>query len=87
MRDAMQIKNQTQLSTYIFSFTNSFAERETAPMKLYNPALKQEIEYDARSGKIFNERGQVSFTVSVLRDLTAVRKVEQLKVEAPHAGD
>jgi PAS domain S-box-containing protein len=81
MRDAMQIKNQTQLSTYIFAFTNSFAERETTPMKLYNAGLKQEIEYDARSGKIFNERGQVSFTVSVLRDLTAVRKVEQLKVE------
>ena len=50
-------------------------------MRLYNPALKQEIEYDARSGKIFDEKGQVSYTVTVLRDLTAVRKVEQLKVE------
>ena len=30
---------------------------------------------------LFGERGQVSFTVTVLRDLTAVRKVEQLKVE------
>jgi len=43
--------------------------------------LKQEIEYDARSGKIFDERGQVSYTVTVLRDLTAMRKVEQLRVE------
>src|SRR5207237_7193984 len=66
---------------YITSFTYSFAERETSPMKLTNPALKQEIEYDARSGKIFDERGQVSYTVTVLRDLTALRKVEQLKVE------
>src|SRR5437763_4516639 len=79
--DTTQIKNQTLLNAYITSFTYSFAERETAPMKLTNPALKQEIEYDARSGKIFDERGQVSYTVTVLRDLTALRKVEQLKVE------
>ena len=80
-RDAVQIKNQAQLAAYISSFTYSFAERETAPLKLFSPALKQEVEYDARSGKIFDERGQVSYTVTVLRDLTALRKVEQLKVE------
>jgi signal transduction histidine kinase len=80
-RDASQIKNQTALTTYITNFTYSFAERETAPLRLYNPGVKQEIEYDARSGKIFDERGQVSYTVTVLRDLTALRKVEQLKVE------
>lgn len=80
-RDAIQIKNQAQLAAYISSFTYSFAERETAPLKLFSPALKQEVEYDARSGKIFDERGQVSYTVTVLRDLTALRKVEQLKVE------
>src|SRR5258708_31897045 len=57
---AAQFKNQTQLAAYVLSFTSSFAERETSPMRLYNPALKQQIEYDARSGKIFNERGQVS---------------------------
>jgi len=80
-RDAIQIKHQAQLAAYISSFTYSFAERETAPLKLFSPALKQEVEYDARSGKIFDERGQVSYTVTVLRDLTALRKVEQLKVE------
>jgi signal transduction histidine kinase len=80
-RDPIQNRNQIQFGTYIDAFTYSFAERETAPLRLYNPALKQEIEYDARSGKIFDERGQVSFTVTVRRDLTAVRKVEQLKVE------
>jgi signal transduction histidine kinase len=80
-RDPIQNRNQVQFGTYIDAFTYSFAERETAPLRLYNPALKQEIEYDARSGKIFDERGQVSFTVTVLRDLTALRKVEQLKVE------
>src|SRR5947209_7850557 len=78
--NASQIRNQNLLSAYISSFTYSFAERDTAPLKLFNPAQHQEIEYDARSGKIFGDRGQVSFTVTVLRDLTAVRKVEQLKV-------
>jgi len=80
-RNATQFRNQTQLSAYISNFTYSFAERETAPIRIFNPTLKQEIEYDARSGKIFDEAGQVSYTVTVLRDLTAVRKVEQLKVE------
>jgi signal transduction histidine kinase len=80
-RDAVQFKNQTTFGTYIDNFTFSFAEREMAPLRLYNPALKQEIEYDARSGKIFDEKGQVSYTVTVLRDLTALRRVEQLKVE------
>ena len=80
-RDSIQNRNQIQFGTYIDAFTYSFAERETAPLRLYNPAMRQEIEYDARSGKIFDERGQVSYTVTVLRDLTALRKVEQLKVE------
>lgn len=79
--DDSQIRNQNLLSAYISSFTYSFAERDTSPLKLFNPAQNQEIEYDARSGKILGDRGQVSFTVTVLRDLTAVRKVEQLKVE------
>lgn len=79
--DDLQITNQNQLAAYITSFTYSFAERETASLKLVNPAIRQEIEYDARSGKIFDERGQVSYTVTVLRDLTSLRKIEQLKVE------
>src|SRR5262249_37451542 len=80
-RDVIQLRNQATLAAYIDNFTFSFAEREMAPLRLYNPSLKQEIEYDARSGKIFDEKGQVSYTVTVLRDLTALRKVEQLKVE------
>jgi len=81
IRDTVQFQNQTKLTAFIDTFTASFNDRETAPLRLYNPALRQEIEYDARSGKIFGERGQVSYTVTVLRDLTALRRVEQLKVE------
>jgi signal transduction histidine kinase len=46
-----------------------------------HPATHSEVEYDARSGKIYDERGQVAFTVTVLRDFTGVRKLEQLKLE------
>jgi signal transduction histidine kinase len=48
---------------------------------LINPTSSQEVEFDAHSGKIYDERGQVAYTVTVLRDLTAVRRVEQMKME------
>lgn len=80
-RSGAQARNQAQLAAYINSFARSSADRDTAPLWLYNPVLRQEIEYDGRSGKIFDERGQLAYTVTVLRDLTALRRVEQLKVE------
>ncbi len=39
------------------------------------------MEYDTRSGKIYDERGLVAYTVTVLRDLTSVRRLEQLRLE------
>lgn len=81
IRDAALVKNQAQLDAYIYSFTYSFADKETGNLRLYSPAGKSEIEYDARSGKIYDDRGQVAYTVTVLRDFTALRKVEQLKLE------
>ncbi|PYY00291.1 MAG: hypothetical protein DMG63_06450 [Acidobacteria bacterium] len=63
------------------AFTFGFADKESGTLKLTDPDTKQEIEYDTRSGKIYDERGQVAFTVTVLRDLTALRRVEQLRVE------
>jgi signal transduction histidine kinase len=80
-RSGAQTRNQSQLSAYITSFARSSADRETAPLWLYHPLLRQEIEYDGRSGKIFDERGHIAYTVTVLRDLSALRRVEQLKVE------
>jgi len=79
--DTLQLQNRNKLSAFIGPFTSSLAERETAPLRLYNRGLRQEIEYDARSGKIFGERGQLAYTVTVLRDLSALRRMEQLKVE------
>jgi signal transduction histidine kinase len=65
----------------VTAFTFGFADKESGNLKLTDPNTKQEIDYDTRSGKIYDERGQVAFTVTVLRDLTALRRVEQLKVE------
>ena len=79
--DEIRLKNQAQLDAYVTAFTFGFADKESGTLKLTDPASKQEIEYDTRSGKIYDERGQVAFTVTVLRDLTALRRVEQLKVE------
>ena len=79
--DPIRMRNDAKLDAYITGFTFSFSDRESGPVVLQNPSTRQEVEYDARSGKIYDERGQVAFTVTVLRDLTAVRKLEQLKME------
>src|SRR5437588_1940504 len=81
LSDTIRVKNQAQLDAYVTAFTFGFADKESGILKLSDPNTKQEIEYDTRSGKIYDERGQVAFTVTVLRDLTALRRVEQLKVE------
>ena len=80
-RDANQMKNLAKFDAYITAFTFAFSHKESAPLRLYNPTSQTEIEYDARSGKIYDERGQVSYTVTVLRDFTALRKLEQLRME------
>jgi len=80
-RTALHMRNQAKLDAYITKFTYSFSDRESSPIQLTHPGTLQEVEYDARSGKIYDERGLVAYTVTVLRDLTAVRRLEQLKME------
>ena len=80
-RQAVHMRNQAKLDAYIAAFTYSFSDRESAPLHLFSPTTGAEVEYDARSGKIYDERGMVAYTVSVLRDLSAVRRLEQLKLE------
>ncbi|MGB8887037.1 MAG: ATP-binding protein [Candidatus Korobacteraceae bacterium] len=80
-RSVIHMRNQTKLDAYITKFTYSFTDRESSLIRLTHPITQQEVEYDARSGKIYDERGLVAYTVTVLRDLTAVRRLEQLKME------
>jgi PAS domain S-box-containing protein len=80
-RTREQARNFDRFGAYLGSFIPSKASRDATPLWLYNPGHRQEIEYDARSGKIFDKRGQLVYTVTVLRDLSALRRVEQLKME------
>src|SRR5438270_742795 len=80
-RDPIRIKNQAVLDAYISAFTFSFANTESQTLRFNDPSTRQDVEFDARSGKIFDERGRVAYTVTVLRDWSAIRKIEQLKVE------
>jgi len=80
-RTPIHIRNQAILDAYITQFTYSFSDRESSPIQLMSPDSGLEVEYDARSGKIYDERGLVAYTVTVLRDLTAVRRLEQMKME------
>lgn len=80
-QDAICLKNQAQFDAYLTAFTYSFAERQSGQLRLHAPDTGQEIVYDTRSGKIYNERAQVEFTVTVLRDLSAFREMERLKLE------
>jgi signal transduction histidine kinase len=80
-RSALHVRNQAKLDAYVMKFTYSFSDRESSVIQLTHPGTYQEVEYDARSGKIYDERGLVAYTVTVLRDLTSVRRLEQLRME------
>jgi signal transduction histidine kinase len=79
--DPKIIKNRVAVTSYLTNFTFSFGAKDAGSIRLYQPSSKSEVEYDVRSGKIFDARGQVAFTITVLRDLSAIRKLEQLKLE------
>ena len=80
-RNRLHVRNQSKLDAYVTKFTYSFSDRESSRIRLTHPGMHQEVEYDARSGKIYDERGLVAYTVTVLRDLTSVRRLEQLRLE------
>ena len=75
------VRNQAKLDAYLTAFTFSFSDKQNKPLRSYHPGTNAEVEYAARSGKIYNARGQVRYTVTVLRDLSAWKKLEQLQLE------
>jgi signal transduction histidine kinase len=80
-RDPELVKNQAKLDAYLTSFTFSFVDKENKSLRLFQRGTRSEIEYAARSGKIYDGRGQVAYTVTVLRDFSTWRKLEQLQME------
>jgi signal transduction histidine kinase len=75
------VKNHAKLDAYLTAFTFSFVDKENKSLHLYHLGSRGEIEYAARSGKIYDARGQVAFTVTVLRDFSTWKKLEQLQLE------
>lgn len=75
------VKNDAKLDACLTAFTFSFLDRQNKALHLYNPASQSEIEYAARSGKIYDARGQVAYTVTVLRDFSTWKRLEQLQME------
>src|SRR6266700_3186823 len=80
-KDPQVVKNQAKLDAYLNSFTFSFSDKENRTLYLHNPTSRTDTEYAARSGKIYDARGQVAYTVTVLRDFSAWKKLEQLQME------
>jgi signal transduction histidine kinase len=73
--------NQVRLDGYLTAFTFSFLERQHKTINFYNPKSQTEVEYAARSGKIYDSEGQVAYTVTVLRDFSTWKRIERLQIE------
>ena len=80
-RDPQVLKNEAKLDAYLTAFTFSFLDRQNKALHLYNPTTHTDMEYAARSGKIYDARGQVAYTVTVLRDFSTWKRLEQLQME------
>jgi len=74
-------ENQAKLKDYLAGFTSSFPDKESRPLFLYHPGSQVVIEYAARSGKVYDADGQVAFTVTVFRDFSTWKRLEQLQDE------
>jgi signal transduction histidine kinase len=81
VRDEHTMKNEAKLDAYLTVFTFSFIDHQNKSLHLFNPTAGSEVEYAARSGKIYDGRGQVAYTVTVLRDFSTWKKLEQLQLE------
>jgi signal transduction histidine kinase len=79
--DPQIVKNGIKLDAYLTGFTFSFLEHQNKNVVLFNPGTGTDIEYAARSGKIYDARGQVAYTVTVLRDFSTWKKLEQMQLE------
>jgi signal transduction histidine kinase len=80
-RDSQIVKNEATLDAYLTAFTFSFLDRQNKAIHFYNPVSRTDIEYAARSGKIYDARGQVAYTVTVMRDFSTWKRLEQLQME------
>jgi signal transduction histidine kinase len=73
--------NRAKLNAYLAAFTFSFLDRQDKAIHFYDPKTRNETEYSARSGKIYDEDGRLAYTVTVLRDFSSWKTVERSQLE------
>lgn len=78
---AAQAKNRDQLAGHMTALLQSQAPRRSARLRLYDPAVRTEADYEARSMKVSGPDGAVPFTVTILRDLSGLPLAEQPRLE------
>lgn len=79
--DSQIAANQARLDAHLTAFTFSFLERQHKSIVFYNPKSRAEVEYAARSGKIYDGHGRIAYTITVLRDFSTWKKIERLQIE------
>lgn len=75
------IANRSKLDVYLAAFTFSFLDHQNKKVRLYSPKSQSEVEYSARSSKIYDQSGHLTHTVTVLRDHSGWRSAERSQME------
>jgi signal transduction histidine kinase len=73
--------NDTRFSSLISEFTLSPHGTRVGPLALRNPETGAEFPAEVASGKILNERAEMTAIVSIVHDLTKVAENERLAAE------
>jgi PAS domain S-box-containing protein len=79
--------NDTKFTSFIFDLALSGDATRVAEMQLTDPETVQEFPAEVVSGKIFNERSEMTAIVSIVHDLTKVAENERLADELVHLNE
>jgi PAS domain S-box-containing protein len=79
--------NDTKFTSFIFDLALSGDTTRVAEMQLTDPETMQEFPAEVVSGKIFNERSEMTAIVSIVHDLTKVVENERLADELVHLNE
>ncbi|CAN5416462.1 hypothetical protein BH24GEM3_BH24GEM3_14820 [soil metagenome] len=79
--------NDTKFSSFITDFSLSPNQVRTAEFHLIDPESSREFPVEVVSGKILNERAEMTAIVSILHDLTKAVENERLAAELAHLNE
>jgi signal transduction histidine kinase len=68
--------NRAKLEAYLSAFTLSSADCQSKTVSFHDVRSQNQVEYAARSGKIYDSQGHLIYTVTVLRDFSAWKSSE-----------